>query len=111
LPRIRKKPGASTPRQARGKPRSATDGKGKRNATAFAYVNGRVVPAEKASVSVFDRGLVLGDGLFETLRARHGKPELLSRDYRRRVTAARRLRNRVPGAEARLRALSGERGR
>ena len=29
-----------------------------------AYVNGRITPADKAVISVFDRGLVLGDGLF-----------------------------------------------
>lgn len=34
-----------------------------------AYVQGRFVPAEEATVSVFDRGFILGDGLFETMRA------------------------------------------
>jgi len=62
----------------------------------YAYVNGRVVRADKASVSVFDRGLVLGDGLFETLRARGGKPEFLVLHYRRLARSARRLRIAVP---------------
>lgn len=57
----------------------------------FAYVNGRVVPAEAATISVFDRGLVLGDGLFETLRAREGRPEFLSLHYRRWMRSARLL--------------------
>lgn len=62
----------------------------------YAWVNGRVVRADKASISVFDRGLVLGDGLFETLRARGGKPEFLDLHYRRLVRSARRLRIAVP---------------
>jgi branched-chain amino acid aminotransferase len=37
-----------------------------------AWVDGRVVPADEAHVSVFDRGFQLGDGVFETLRARGG---------------------------------------
>jgi branched-chain amino acid aminotransferase len=39
----------------------------------FVFLNGRFVPAAKASISVYDRGLLYGDGLFETLRAYHGK--------------------------------------
>lgn len=69
----------------------------------WAYVNGRVVRADKASISVFDRGLVLGDGLFETLRARGGKPEFLDLHYRRLTRSARRLRIAVPVTEKELR--------
>jgi branched-chain amino acid aminotransferase len=39
----------------------------------YAWVDGRVVPVEDARVSVFDRGFQLGDGVFETLRARAGR--------------------------------------
>jgi branched-chain amino acid aminotransferase len=74
---------------------------------AFAYVNGRVVPADEASVSVFDRGFVLGDGLFETLRARGGRPEFLSLHYRRMKRSAARLRLRVPVTEPVLRRVIG----
>jgi branched-chain amino acid aminotransferase len=59
-------------------------------------VNGRIVPADEASISVFDRGLVLGDGLFETLRARGGRPEFLGLHYRRWTRSARLLRLRIP---------------
>ena len=38
------------------------------------WLNGDLVPAEKARVSVFDRGILLGDGVYETLRVRNGKP-------------------------------------
>ena len=38
----------------------------------FVSVNGALLPAEGAHLSVFDRGFQLGDGVFETLRARGG---------------------------------------
>ena len=37
------------------------------------YLNGKFVDAEKAVVSIFDRGLRYGDGLFETMRAYNGR--------------------------------------
>ncbi len=37
------------------------------------YFNGSLVPEEEAKVSVFDRGFLYGDGLFETMRAYRGK--------------------------------------
>ena len=37
------------------------------------WVDGSVRPADGAHLSVFDRGFQLGDGLFETLRARGGR--------------------------------------
>ncbi|HET9522448.1 MAG TPA: aminotransferase class IV [Candidatus Limnocylindrales bacterium] len=42
------------------------------------WVDGRVVPADGAHVSAFDRGFQLGDGIFETLRARRGHPTELA---------------------------------
>jgi branched-subunit amino acid aminotransferase/4-amino-4-deoxychorismate lyase len=38
------------------------------------WVDGRLLPADAAHLSVFDRGFQLGDGVFETLRARSGQP-------------------------------------
>jgi branched-chain amino acid aminotransferase len=38
-----------------------------------AWVDGRLVNVAEAQVSAFDRGFVLGDGVFETLRARAGR--------------------------------------
>jgi branched-subunit amino acid aminotransferase/4-amino-4-deoxychorismate lyase len=35
----------------------------------YVFLNNRIVPAARATVSVFDRGLLYGDGLFETMRA------------------------------------------
>ena len=38
------------------------------------WVDGHIVPADGPHLSVFDRGFQLGDGVFETLRARGGRP-------------------------------------
>jgi branched-chain amino acid aminotransferase len=62
----------------------------------YAYVNGRILPAEAATVSVFDRGLVLGDGLFETVRAVGGRPQFFALHFRRLAKSAKRLRIRLP---------------
>lgn len=37
------------------------------------WVDGQILPAAGAHVSAFDRGFQLGDGIFETLRARGGR--------------------------------------
>ena len=37
------------------------------------WVDGHVLPADATHLSVFDRGFQLGDGVFETLRARAGR--------------------------------------
>jgi branched-chain amino acid aminotransferase len=42
------------------------------------WVDGRLLPADTMHVSAFDRGFQLGDGIFETLRARGGKPTELA---------------------------------
>lgn len=39
----------------------------------YAYVNGRFVPEAQASVSIFDRGFLYGDGVFETMRTYGGR--------------------------------------
>lgn len=44
----------------------------------FVYLSGRLVPADEATVSVFDAGFSHGAGLFETLRAYNGRIMSLS---------------------------------
>ncbi|WP_207461152.1 aminotransferase class IV [Azospirillum sp. SYSU D00513] len=44
-----------------------------RNESVLVYVNGEFMPRDKASVSVFDSGFVLGDGVWEGLRLVNGK--------------------------------------
>jgi branched-chain amino acid aminotransferase len=41
--------------------------------TNYAYVNGRFVPESEATVSIFDRGFLYGDGVFETMRVYAGR--------------------------------------
>ncbi len=41
--------------------------------TRIAFVNGEFVPAEQARISVFDRGFLYGDGIFETLAVYNGR--------------------------------------
>ncbi len=48
------------------------------------WLNGRIVPAARARVSVFDRGLLYGDAAFETVRVYGGKP-FRWRQHRRRL--------------------------
>ena len=38
------------------------------------FLNGEFVPEERAVVSVFDRSFLYGDGLFETMLVRRGRP-------------------------------------
>lgn len=38
------------------------------------WIDGELVPADARHLSAFDRGFQLGDGVFETLRARAGRP-------------------------------------
>ncbi len=38
------------------------------------WVDGAILTADERHLSVFDRGFQLGDGNFETLRARAGTP-------------------------------------
>src|SRR4051794_30783977 len=48
-----------------------------RNAEILVWVNGALLPRERAVVSVFDSGFVLGDGVWEGLRVRRGHPAFL----------------------------------
>lgn len=48
-----------------------------RNASILIYINGALLPRAQASVSVFDSGFVLGDGVWEGLRVVDGHPLFL----------------------------------
>jgi branched-chain amino acid aminotransferase len=52
------------------------------------FVNGQFLPASQATVSVQDRGLLYGDGLFETFRAEAGRPLWLQKHLERLVQSA-----------------------
>ncbi|HVR72491.1 MAG TPA: aminotransferase class IV [Vicinamibacteria bacterium] len=57
----------------------------------FASVNGEIVPAEEARVSVLDNGFTFGDGVYETLRTYAGRPFRLDRHLQRLRGSAARL--------------------
>src|SRR5258706_2598985 len=40
----------------------------------YVFLNGGLVPEDRAVVSIFDRAFLYGDGLFETMRIFNGKP-------------------------------------
>jgi D-alanine transaminase len=37
------------------------------------YLNGKFIPRDKATVSILDRGFLLGDGIYEVIPVYHGK--------------------------------------
>ena len=55
------------------------------------YINGVFFPEEEAKISVFDRGFLYGDGLFETLRVYNGKIFRLGDHLERLSEAAKRI--------------------
>jgi branched-chain amino acid aminotransferase len=68
-------------------------------------VDGRLFAPHEATVSALDAGFLLGDGLFESLRATHGRPYLLDRHLARLLAAAEEMEfEAVPSAAA----LAGE---
>ncbi|MEU3654964.1 aminodeoxychorismate lyase [Streptomyces sp. NPDC032161] len=55
------------------------------------WVDGALRDADEARVSVFDHGLTVGDGVFETVRAVDGRPFALTRHLDRLARSARGL--------------------
>jgi Branched-chain amino acid aminotransferase/4-amino-4-deoxychorismate lyase len=67
------------------------------------WVDGRLLPADGAHLSVFDRGFQLGDGVFETLRVRASHPTELAEHVARLRRSADGLDIALPGdIDARL---------
>ena len=63
-----------------------------RNEAVLVSVNGALVPRAQASVSVFDSGFVLGDGVWEGLRLHGGRIAFLDRHFERLWDGAHMLR-------------------
>ena len=64
--------------------------------TGIVFLNGRFVAAGRAAISVFDRGLLYGDGLFETMRSYRGVAFALEQHLERLGRSARLLGITVP---------------
>jgi branched-chain amino acid aminotransferase len=62
------------------------------------WLDGLLVPADEARVSPFDHGLLVGDGVFETLRVYDGVPFAWTRHHARLVRSAAGLGLRAPGS-------------
>lgn len=66
------------------------------------FLNGELVPAESARVSVFDAGLTHGAGLFETIRAYSGRPFRLEQHVARMRRSANKLSIAMPWDDAEI---------
>jgi branched-chain amino acid aminotransferase len=51
------------------------------------WINGRILSTAEARISPFDHGFLVGDGVFETLVARGGRPFTPTRHWRRLVAS------------------------
>ncbi len=52
------------------------------------WINGTLVPDDEARISIFDHGLVTGDGVFETIKVTSGVPFAMSRHLARLARSA-----------------------
>ncbi|MFN5052679.1 MAG: branched-chain-amino-acid transaminase [Planctomyces sp.] len=66
------------------------------------YLAGALVPAEQAMVSVFDHGLLYGDGIFEGIRVYSGKVFLLTEHVDRLYESALAIRLQIPLTKAEM---------
>ncbi|MFT5739071.1 MAG: branched-chain amino acid aminotransferase [Gammaproteobacteria bacterium] len=58
------------------------------NKKALCWINNSIVPADQACVSVFDHGLLYGDGVFEGIRFYRGKAFMLETHLQRLLESA-----------------------
>lgn len=68
----------------------------------FVFLNGEFVPESEAKISVFDRGFLYGDGLFETMRVYEGKIFTWNLHFERLQRGAEFLKIKVPLSSAEL---------
>ncbi len=60
------------------------------------YINGQLIDKEKASISVFDHGLLYGDGVFEGMRSYDGKVFRLGEHLKRLWDSAKSIWLEIP---------------
>src|SRR6188768_860445 len=66
------------------------------------YISGKFVPQEDAKISVFDHGLLYGDGVFEGLRAYRGKVFRLDKHIKRLYESAKAIWLEIPITPAQM---------
>jgi branched-chain amino acid aminotransferase len=62
-----------------------------RNDSILIYINGELLPRERALISVFDSGFILGDGVWEGLRVHRGRLAFLQMHLDRLFEAAKAI--------------------
>lgn len=72
------------------------------------FLNGAFVPEEKAVVSVFDRGFLYGDGVFEAIRVFNGKPFRWREHIERLRAGAEFLKIKLPISRKRLQIVANK---
>lgn len=60
------------------------------------YLNGEFVPREEAKISVFDHGLLYGDGVFEGIRSYNGRVFKLDEHLKRLYDSAKAIMLKIP---------------
>ena len=60
------------------------------------YLNGKIVPEKDAKVSVFDHGLLYGDGIFEGIRSYNGRVFMLDEHIDRLYRSAKSIDLKIP---------------
>lgn len=74
----------------------------------WVYLNNQFVEGNQARVSIFDRGFLFGDGIFETLRVYDSRPLFLARHLQRLHQSCELLRLPLPTPEPEWEALLQE---
>jgi branched-chain amino acid aminotransferase len=77
-------------------------------ASNLVFLNRRFVPGAEAGFSVFDRGLLYGDGLFETVRIYNGKFFRLAAHLKRMYEGLKKLGIKVPYSRAEMEIFTRE---
>ena len=63
------------------------------------YINGKMILEADAKISVFDRGYLYGEGVFETMRAYNGRPAFCDMHYHRMKSNCEKLKIDLPADE------------
>jgi len=72
------------------------------------FLNGRFVPESQAVVPINDRGFMLGDGLFETMRVCNGRPFRMAQHLERMTHGADFLKIKCPFTPRELEKFAGQ---
>lgn len=74
----------------------------------FVFLNGKFLPEADAVVPLNDRGFLLGDGLFETIRVAQGRPFRLAQHLERLMRGANYLKIKLPFLPKEIQKLAAE---